>query len=335
MDWLKRANVVWMSASFFAGLLLPPPAISAESEVASFPKRPVRLIVTFAPGGASDIIARLIGVKLAEKWKQSVVVDNRPGASGIIGSEFLAKAPKDGYTFGINSVTQTIIPSMTPRMPYDLVKDFTPLSLAANVPLLIVVGASPKVANVRTLADFVSLAKSQPKHLAYASGGTGTQGHLAVELFRTAVNIDVVHVPYKGGGPAVSDVVGGQVDFIFANAPEVTTFISANRMRALATTSAKRLPGLPNVPAVAESVPGFEVVQWYAFWAPAGVPHALVQKLNAELAFAIGQPDIRSRFEEMGMEAASSSSESLDKLQKSELVRWGGVVKSLGLAVTQ
>ena len=270
-DWRKRANVVWMLAHFFGVLLLSSPAIGADSEVASFPQRPVRLIVTFAPGGASDIIARLIAVKLAEKWKQSVVVDNRPGASGVIGSEFLAKAPKDGYTFGINSVTQTIIPSMTPKMPYDLVKDFTPLSLAANVPLLIVVGASPKVANIRTLADFVSLAKSQPKHLAYGSGGTGTQGHLAVELFRAAVNIDVVHVPYKGGGPAVSDVVGGQIDFIFANAPEVTNFISANRMRALATTSAKRLPGLPNVPTVAESVPGFEVVQWYAFWAPAGL----------------------------------------------------------------
>ena len=330
-----RAHATWISAGFYAALLLSSPALGADNEAAVFPNRPVRLIVTFAPGGASDIIARLIAVKLADKWKQSVVVDNRPGASGIIGSEYLAKAPKDGHTFGINSVTQTIIPSMTPRIPYDLVKDFTPLSLAANVPLLITVGGSPKTANVRTLADFVALAKAQPKHLAYGSGGTGTQGHLAVELFRTAVNIDVMHVPYKGGGPAVSDVIGGQVDFIFANAPEVTSFISANRMRALAATSAKRLPGLPNVPTVAESVAGFEVVQWYAFWAPAGLPRAIAQKLNAEIAYAIAQPDIRARFEEMGMEAASSSSEALDKLQRAELVRWGGVVKSLGLAVTQ
>ena len=326
------ARRMWIVAVLCAGL--PSIAQAADNESAAFPDRPVRLLVTFAPGGASDIIARLVAVKLAEKWKQSVVVDNRPGASGIIGSEVLAKAPKDGYTFGINSVTQTIIPWMTQKMPYDLVKDFAPLSLAANVPLLIVVGASPKVAGIRTLADFVAAAKAQPKNLAYASGGTGTQGHLAVELFRAAVNIDVVHVPYKGGGPAVSDVVGGQVDFIFANAPEVTTFVSANRLRAIAATSAKRLPGLPTVPTVTESVAGFEVVQWYAFWAPAAVPAAIVQRLNADLTSVIGLPDIRARFEEMGMEAAPSSSAALDKLQRSELVRWGGVVKSLGLATS-
>jgi tripartite-type tricarboxylate transporter receptor subunit TctC len=332
---MERLHVLSITACLCAGVLLPSPAHAAESEATSFPQRPVRLIVAFAPGGGSDIIARLIGMKLSEKWKQSVVIDNRPGASGIIGTEFLAKAPKDGYTIGINSVTQTIIPWITPKMPYDLVKDFTPLSLVANVPLVIVAGASPKMANVRTVSELISLAKSKPNTLSYASGGTGTQGQLAAELFRSAVNIEVVHVPYKGGGPAVNDVVGGQVDYIFANAPEVTGFISGNRLRAIAVTSSKRLPGLPTVPTVAESVPGFDVVQWYALWAPASVPPAIIQKLNADIASVISLPDIRARFEEMGMQAASSSVEALDKLQRSELVKWGDVVKSLGLSTTQ
>ena len=332
---IGRMRALAIAACLCAGTLLPRPGDAADSEAASFPQRPVRLIVAFAPGGASDIIARLIGVKLSEKWKQSVVIDNRPGASGIIGTEFLAKAPKDGYTIGINSVTQTIIPWITPKMPYDLVRDFTPLSLVANVPLVIVTGASPKVASVRTVAELVALAKSKPNALSYASGGTGTQGQLAAELFRSAVGIEVVHVPYKGGGPAVNDVVGGQVDYIFANAPEVTGFVSGNRLRAIAVTSATRLPGLPNVPTVAEFIPGFDVVQWYALWAPSSVPSSIAQKLNADIAWAVGLPDIRARFDEMGMQAAASSVAALDKLQKSELVKWGAVVKSLGLAVPQ
>jgi len=332
---MARLRVFAIAACLGTYLVAPRPTGAAESDAAAFPQRPVRLIVAFAPGGGSDIIARLIGMKLSEKWKQSVVIDNRPGASGIIGTEFLAKAPKDGYTIGINSVTQTIIPWITPKMPYDLVKDFTPLSVVANVPLIIVTGASPKVANVRTVAELIALAKSKPNSLSYASGGTGTQGQLASELFRSAAGIEVVHVPYKGGGPAVNDVVGGQVDYIFANAPEVTGFISGNRLRAIAVTSSRRLPGLPSVPTVAESVPGFDVVQWYALWAPAAVPPAIVQRLNADIAWAVGLPDIRARFEEMGMQAASSSVEALDKLQRSELVKWGDVVKSLGLAVPQ
>lgn len=326
-----RTNFVRLALGTLASLLLMPAAIAAQSDAGSFPNRPVRIIVGFAPGGGSDIIARLVGARLSEKWKQPVVVDNRPGASGIIGSEYVVKAPKDGHTFGINSVTQTIIPWITAKMPYDLVKDFTPISLVANVPLIIVTGASPRLANVRTVPDLVAAAKAKPKGLNFASGGTGTQGHLAAELFRTAMNIDVVHVPYKGGGPAVNDVLAGQVDFIFANAPEVTGFISANRMRAIATTSPKRLPALPSVATVAESLPGFEVVQWYAFWAPAGLPRPILQKLNADIGAVVAQPDIRARFEEMGMEAASSSSEALDQLQKSELKKWGDVVKSLGL----
>jgi tripartite-type tricarboxylate transporter receptor subunit TctC len=328
-------RVLSLAASIGAGALVPGAASAADSDAASFPQRPVRLIVAFAPGGGTDIIARLIAQKLSEKWKQSVVVDNRPGASGVIGTEYLLKAPKDGYTIGINSVTQTIIPWIMPKLPYDIVQDFSPISLVANVPLIIVTGASPKVAQVRTLAELVSTAKSKPNTLSYASGGTGTQGQLAAELFSSAVNIQVVHVPYKGGGPAVNDVVGGQVDYIFANAPEVTGFISANRLRAIAVTSSKRLPGLPSVPTVAETVPGFDVVQWYALWAPAGVPPAVIRKFNAEVASVIALPDIQARFEEMGMQAASSSVEALDKLQRSELVKWGGVVKSLGLAVSK
>ncbi len=332
---VRRLRLLPITGYLFASMLPVSPVRAAESEAASFPQRPVRLIVAFAPGGGSDIIARLIGLKLSEKWKQPVVVDNRPGASGMIGTEFLAKAPRDGHTIGINSVTQTIIPWITPKVPYDLVKDFTPLSLVANVPLVIVAGASAKMVNVRTVPELISLAKSKPNTLSYASGGTGTQGQLAAELFRAAVSIEVVHVPYKGGGPAVNDVVGGQVDYIFANAPEVTGFISANRLRAIAVTSPKRLPGLPTVPTVAESVPGFDVVQWYAFWAPAAVPPAIIQKLNADIASVISLPDIRARFEEMGMQAASSSVDALDKLQRSELIKWGDVVKSLGLSIPQ
>jgi tripartite-type tricarboxylate transporter receptor subunit TctC len=321
-----------IACGFAAASWISSLAVAAQSEADSFPNRPVRVIVAFAPGGGSDIITRFVAAKLSEKWKQTVVVDNRPGASGIIGTEYVAKAPKDGYTFGINSVTQTIIPWITAKMPYDLVKDFTPLTLVANVPLIVVTGASPRMSNVRSIADLIAQAKAKPKSINFASGGTGTQGHLAAELFRTAVGIDVVHIPYKGGGPAVNDVVGGQVDFIFANAPEVTGFISANRMRALAVTSAKRLPGLPTVATMGESLPGFEVVQWYAFWGPAGIPRPIVDKLVADIAAVVAQPDIRARFEEMGMEAASSSSQALDKQQRSELVKWGDVVKSLGLA---
>jgi len=307
------------------------PAHAADDAAASFPQRPVRLLVGFAAGGATDIIARIVGEKLSEQWKQPVVVENRPGASGMIAGEVLAKASRDGYIIGMQSVTQTILPAMTPKMPYDIVRDFSPIGVAANVPFIVIVGASPKLANAKSIGDIVTAARTAPKHLAYGSAGAGTLPQLAAEIFRALVKADVVHVPFKGGGQAVTDVAGGQVDYMFANAPEVIGFIKGGRLRPIAVTSPKRLALFPEVPTVAESMQGLEVTQWYAFFGPPALSKAVLARLNGSLVEAVNRPDVRARFDAMAIEAAPSSSAELADIIKRDLVRWGQVVKSLGL----
>ena len=320
--------------SLFA-LATATPVRGADDAAASFPQRPVRMLVGFAAGGATDIIARIVAEKLSAQWRQSVVVENRPGASGMIGGEVLAKASKDGYIIGMQSVTQTILPAMTPKIPYDIVRDFTPLGVAANVPFILIVGASPKLAAAKTIQDIVAAARTAPKHLAYGSAGAGTMPQLAAEIFRALAKIDVVHVPFKGGGQAVTDVVGGQVDYMFANAPEVVGFIKGGRLRPIAVTSPKRLALFPEVPAVAESMQGLDVVQWYAFFGPAGLRAPTLRKLNSSLLDVLRQPEVTTRFDAMAIEPAPSSSEELARIIKRDLVRWGTVVKSLGLDMSQ
>jgi len=298
----------------------------------NYPARPVRLIVPFPAGGTTDILARAIAQKLSEGLGQQFVVDNRPGAGGNIGADFVAKAPPDGYTLLMGTVgTQAINTSLYAKMPYDAAKDFAPVVLVAGVPNVLVVNTALPV---RTVADLVKLAKEKPGTINFASSGNGTSIHLSGELFKVMTGVQMSHVPYKGSAPALVDLIGGQVQVMFDNLPSALPHVKSGKLRAVAVTSTKRAPALPDVPTIAESgVPGFEATSWFGILGPAGTPRDVVTKINAEANKALQSSEMKEKLLSQGAEAAGGSPEQFGDYIKSETVKWAKVVKESGAKV--
>ena len=294
----------------------------------SFPSKPIRLIAPFAAGGALDLIARGVGAKLAESMGQPVVVENRAGASGAIGSEAVARSAPDGYTLLLGATTtHGVNPALNPKLSYDPVRDFTPVSLVATIPHALVVNPSLPVNSVQ---DLVKYARSGHP-LNYGSAGNGSPHHLAAELFKSMSGIQAVHVPYKGSGPALADLMSGQIQFISVELTAAEPYMKSGKLKALATATAERVPGM-SLPTVGESgYPGFEVTSWYAIFGPAGMPAEVTGRLSAEIAKAVNETDLRDRLKGLGTTPIGSTPEALAAHVRAELERWTRVVKAAGI----
>lgn len=310
------------------GLLLAAQAVQAQQQ---YPSRPVRLIVPFPPGGAVDVVGRIVTSRLPELLGQPVVVDNRGGANAIIGSEIAARAAPDGYTLLIVPAGHAITPSVTRKLPYDSVKDFAAIGLIGNGAYVLVVNPSLPA---RTVAEFVALAKSRPGQLNYASTGHGNATHLAAELFKVLAGIDMVGVYYKGGGPALTDLIGGQITAFFSGVASGSAQIKAGKVRALGVTTARRSAALPDVPTIAEAgVPGYEVDGWYGLLAPVATPPAIIARLNRDLSALVSSADMKERLLAAGIDArASTPTEFRDRIVR-DIARWSEVVRKARIAV--
>jgi tripartite-type tricarboxylate transporter receptor subunit TctC len=298
----------------------------------AFPAKPVRIVNPFAAGGATDIVARQVAQKLTELWGQAVVVENKPGASGAIGLESVARSAPDGYTLAIaTQTTHAANPALYAKLAYDAERDFAPLTLAGSTPLALVVNPALPIANVREL---VAYAKANPGKLRYASGGNGSSQHLTGELLRTAGGLDIIHVPYKGAGPAMVDMLGGQVDFMFDNLPTALPHIKAGKLRGLAVTSAARSPLAPELPTMAEAgVPNFELATWFAFFAPATTPRALVEKISADMRRVLAEAETKEKLAAIGVDIRTTTPDELAAFQKAEMQKWGKIVRDSGAKV--
>jgi tripartite-type tricarboxylate transporter receptor subunit TctC len=297
-----------------------------------YPAKPVRLIVPFAPGGTTDVLARLVGQELGEALGQQFVVENRPGAGGNIGTEAAVRSAPDGYTLVMSfDGTMAINPSTYSKLAFDPQRDLAPVANVAQVPLLFVV--HPGVA-ARTIGEFVALAKASPGRINYSSAGNGSTGHLTGELFKARAGIDMVHVSYKGGGQAVQDLLGGQIQMVVTALPTVEGHLKGGKLRALAFTSAQRVPGAPDVPTLAESgYAGFEVVSWYGILAPAGTPQEIVRRLNAEINRILRLPAVRDRLAALGAEPTGGTPEQFAETIRTDTARWAQVVRAAGIRI--
>jgi tripartite-type tricarboxylate transporter receptor subunit TctC len=286
----------------------------------SWPSKPIRLIVPFAPGGNTDILARVISPRLGEALGQTVVIENRGGAGGVIGSEVVARAPADGYTLLMVSASHVINPAMVKKLPFDAIKDFQPIALVADVPTALVVHPSLPV---KTVKDLIALGRKRPEQLHFSTSGRGTVGHLSGELLNAAAQVKFVHVPYKGAGPALTDLVGGQIEFQFASLPAVVQFVRAGKLRMVAQTGEKRSPAAPEVPTMQESgLPGFVVSSGFGILAPAGTPRPIVDRVNAAIRTALGAADVRRVFAEQGADPVGGTPEEYDAFNRAEIARW-------------
>ena len=301
-------------------------AASAPALAQSYPAKPLRLIVPFTPGGSTDILGRSVAQSLTDALGQQVIVDNRPGAGGSIGAEAAAKSPADGYTLLMGHIgTLAVNPSLYPKLGYDPIKDFAPISLFAMVPNILVV--SPKLP-VKSVAELIAIGRSKPGTLHYSTGGQGSAAHLAVEYFKLATRTDFVHVPYKGTGPAVADLLGGQVDLTMTGLPPVLQHIRAGKLRALGTAGRQRLSLLPDLPTLHESgVKDFDATQWYGVLAPAGTPPAIVDRLSGEIRKSLAAPEVKKRLEAEGADPVGSTPAEFAKHIAAELARWRTVIR--------
>jgi tripartite-type tricarboxylate transporter receptor subunit TctC len=303
----------------------------ACAEAQSYPVKPIRIVIPYPPGGGTDIVIRAVSGRLSEKLGQPVVVDNRGGATGTIGSEAVAHAAPDGYTLlAHTNAGITILPHLNKALPYDPIRDFAPVTLAASSPYLFVV--NPKIA-ATTVAQLIALAKARPGELNYASSGNGASTHLAGLLFCQMAGVKMVHIPYKGSGPATTELLAGQVQMRFSSIPPVLPHVRSGRLRALAVTSAQRFSLLPDVPTVADTVPGFEVESWYGVFAPARTPPAIIKRLNTEFAAALGSPDVKALLATDGSVVVASSPERFGAIVRAEYARWAPVVKESGAKI--
>jgi tripartite-type tricarboxylate transporter receptor subunit TctC len=299
--------------------------LGSTGALGAYPEKPLKIIVPYSAGGAADTTARLIGQKLADRLKQPVVVENKPGASGTIGAASVATAPADGYTLLLDATGHTTNPSLFAKLPYDTAKDFVPISLVTRIPALLVVPASSPFKSVQ---DVVKAAREKPGKLTYASAGNGGAQHLAGELFSQAQKLEMIHVPYKGGAPALTDLIGGQVDMMFSAVSASGPHVKGGRLRALATTGVKPTAGFTELPTVAASgVPGFEVYEWNGLFAPKGTPAAVVERLEKEVRAIVAQPDVQQRLAELGAEPVGSSAADFAAFLKSETAKWSKVIK--------
>jgi tripartite-type tricarboxylate transporter receptor subunit TctC len=304
----------------------------AQAQAASaYPNKPIHIVVTFTSGGAPDILARLIGEKLNAAWGQPVIVDNKPGAGGNIGADYVAKAAPDGYNLVLGTVgTHSINGALYQNMPYDMVKDFTPVTLLASTPNMLVVNNDVPAKN---LSEFIALGKKEGK-MTFASSGSGTSIHVSGELFKTMTGIDMQHIPYKGRASAIPDLLGGRVTMMFDNMPSSLPLVREGKLRAIGVTSAKRSAAAPDIPTLAEAgLPGFEAVSWFAMFAPANTPAPVVNKLQAEISKILKSPDISKKLLDLGLDPSGSTPAELAAYQKSEIAKWSKVVKDSGAKV--
>ena len=301
-------------------------AVTLPAAAQQYPDRPIRLVVPYAPGGGTDLTSRLIALRLTESFKQQVIVDNRAGGASNIGAEITARSAPDGYTIMMAGISFSINVSIFSKLGYDPIKDFDPVSLVATVPLIVVVHPSVPATNIKEL---IALARAKPGTLNYASGGAGTANHIAGELFKYMTGTDIVHVPYKGGGPALADVVGGQVQLLFNTMTSTVGFMNSGKLRALAVTGKRRSPGVPNLPTVAEAgVPGYDVGAWFGIVVPRGTSRAIVNKLNSEIVRIARLPEARDQFVAQGAEAIGSTPEEFSKHLHVEIDKWAKVAKA-------
>jgi tripartite-type tricarboxylate transporter receptor subunit TctC len=318
----NAARVAFVAA--LAGLVVSP--VWGQT---GYPSRPIRFVIPFPPGGGLDLMGRMIGQHLAEAWGQQVLVDNRPGAGGQIGTEIVARAPADGYTITIVSSAHTINPSLYRRLPYDTIRDFAPVMQVTAVPHLLVVHPSIPA---RTLRELIGFIKARPGQLPYASGGVGASTHLAGELFKSMAGVDMVHIPYKGSGPGMVDVIGGQVPVTFGSVPSTIAFVRNGKLRALGLTGAKRSVSAPDVPTIAEAgVPGYEAATWHGILAPQGTPAAIIARFGEEMGRMLALPAVRERLAREGLEIVGGTPEEFAARLRDEVVKWAKVVKAAGM----
>ena len=306
-------------ASLLAALLFCAGALAQD-----FPSKPLKVIVPYAAGGGADILARLVGQQLGERLKQPVVVENRGGGSNTIGMGAVATSAKDGYTLGLATPVFVMTPSLMKNHPYDPLKDFEPVAMIGFTPMVLVVHPSVPA---KTTKEFIALAKAKPGTLNFASLGAATTQGLAASMFNFMTGIDAVQVPYKGSAPGTTDLLAGNVQFMFNALPSMLQHIQAGKLRALAVTGTKKSPQLPDVPTVAESVPGYEVVTWYSFVAPAGTPRPVIERLNREISAIVESPQMKEKLREQGLEADAMKPEELGALYKAETAKWAKVIR--------
>ena len=321
-----------MRHRFLMGALAAACALATHlAEAQTYPSKTIRFIVPFAPGGGNDILGRVIAQKLNEAFNVPVVVDNRGGAGGTIGTDITAKAPPDGYTMLINNVSLAVNVTLYPKLPYDTLKDLEPVTLVGRQPNILVVHPALPAKSVKEL---LALARARPQQLTYGSGGIGSSSHLAAELLKVTAKIDMVHVPYKGMGPALIDLIAGQTQLIMATMASALPFVRSGRVRALAVTPAKRSAVVPDVPTLAEAgVPGFEYSTWYGLVVPAGTPQPVVTRLHEALVRILAAPDVKEKFASQGVEPAANSPQEFKDYLKAEVTKWGRVIKASGMRV--
>ncbi len=313
-----------MCALLGASLLYASPCAAQN-----YPAHPLRMVVPFPPGGSTDLVARVVGQKMSESWNQQVVIDNRGGANGMIGADLVAKANPDGYSLLLGTIGPMAINASLYKMPYDIVRDFAPVSYTANIGNVLVVHPSLPAATVKEL-----VAVAHTRQLTFGSSGTGGAPHMAIELFKLLAKVPITHVPYKGGGPAMADLVGGQISGSFASMPSAIGFIKAGKLRALGVSSGKRSPALPDVPTISEAgVSGFSVLDWQGMFTTAKTPPDIVQKLNAEVVRILRLPDVVERLTAAGVEIQTSGVREWGDFVKSEIAKWAKVVKEAGVKV--
>ena len=307
-------------------------AVCSASFAQTYPARPIRFVVPFAPGGGGDIVVRGVAQQMTQRLGQSVVVDNRSGAGGNVGTEIVARAAPDGYTLLMANVAPMAINvSMYSKLPYDPIKDFAPISLMASFPNVLVVHPNVKA---RSIAELVALAKARPGQLTYASAGAGSTTHLSAELLRLQTGIELIHVPYKGGGPALIDLIAGQVSLYFGSMPASLPHVRSGKLRALAATSLERSAAAPDIPTLAESgFPGFEAVTWIGMVAPAGLPSAIVRRLNAEAIAILALPEVKERIVPLGADPKTNSPDAFAAYIRSEIAKWAKVVRDAGISL--
>lgn len=313
-----------------AALVCASAAFASTHALAAYPDKPIRLVVPFAPGGGTDLIARTLANGMSKELGQQVIIDNKPGAGTIIGTDSVAKSPADGYSIVIATFAHAVNPAMVPKLPFAPDKAFAPISLIARGPNVLVVRADSPY---KTVKDVLAAAKAQPGKLTYASQGNGTSAHLAGEMFTNLGKVQMTHVPYRGAGPAITDLLGGQVDMIFGTAAAVSTFVDSGKLRAIGVTSTTPSAAFKGVPAIADAVPGYQVESWYGLYVPAGTPADVIGKLNAAAKKAAHSPEFAQKVGQEGLTVVASDPAELDRFVKAEEVRWQKIVKENNIKV--
>ncbi len=322
--YLQRGGIAALLLAAMAGTLTAPAALAQ-----AWPNKPVRVIVSYPPGGGADAVARMLGPRLSEGLGQPVLIENRQGNGGAIGGDAAAKSAPDGYTFLLDASSHSINPVLQPKMPFNTLKDLGPVSLLVVVPNMLVVNPSFPAGSVKEL---IALVKGKPGQYSFASSGNGSAQHLAAELFKAQAGLFMVHIPYRGGGPALIDVIGGQVPIYFGNMASALPHVKGGKLKALAVTGSKRSPAMPALPTIAEEgLKGYEVYEWNAVFAPAGTAPDIIDRMQRELAKALAAPDVREKLALLGAEPVGGKPNELDAMRRAEIEKWAGVIKRAGI----